>query len=80
MKRILILIPVLALAGCVQTKFTTPNGFMFQTTRFMWNGQIQSAEISSNGTARIEGYTSDAAAVARAAAEGVAAGMMKAVK
>ena len=73
---------VLAVTGCVNTSFTSPDGTAFKTSRFLYNGQIARAGMTNtNGaTVSIEGYTSDAAEVANAVASGIAKGLVQGAK
>ena len=71
-----LLIAAAALAtGCVQTQFTAPNGASFKTTRLLWQGEIGKAELLPDGSASVEAYQSEAAAIAEAVASGVAKGL-----
>lgn len=70
-----VLIAATLFTGCVQTQFTAPNGASFKTTRFLWQGEIGKAELLPDGSASVEAYQSEAAAIAEAVASGVAKGL-----
>jgi hypothetical protein len=75
MRNYLLILLVPAIVGCVKTHFTAPNGAKFSTTRFLWQGEIGKAELLPDGSAAIESYQSEAAAIAEAVAAGVAKGL-----
>lgn len=65
------------LTGCTATGFRMPDGTRFFTARLFWQGQIQSADLTSTNGAHVGlvGYKSEAAETAGAIAEGVARGL-----
>jgi hypothetical protein len=73
MKRLWPLLLCIPLVGCVDTSIKTRD-IAFRTRRFLWEGKIPEASISTNGLV-LKGYTSEAAALAEGVARGISSGL-----
>ena len=79
MKKTMLMLVVLSLCGC--TNISGPGGWKYSS--YFFQKQFAELEVtpSTNGgfTLKIKGYQSEAASLVKAASEGVAAGLGRAV-
>ncbi len=77
MKTRLYLLLLVGLTGCTSATYNPTTGITYKN--FIFQKQFSEFSIATNGTVTLKGYQSEAATLVKAAAEGVATGLGKAI-
>lgn len=77
MKRIILLLAIVAMTGCTQVEKIDPNGSGWKYTSFMNRKTINELSVSKDGAIRMKGYQSTQAENLKAVAEGVTEGAIR---